>query len=475
MEASVVKLSVIMPVFNERYFVEESIRRVLAAVPERVEEMEVIVVDDASTDGTGSILEEVANANPQVRLFHQAENQGKGAALRRGIAEATGGVVLFQDADLEYDPGDYGALLEPFFTDSADVVYGSRFLTRDRRRVLYFRHTLGNRFLTLISNLTTDLNLTDMETCYKAFRREFLQSIPIRSNRFGVEPELTAKVAKRGARVFEVPISYCGRSYQEGKKITWKDGVAALGTILRYWFVDDIYDDDEYGSHILQSLDKAHRFNGWMISQIESYVGEEVLEIGAGIGNVTQHLTPRKKYTASDINPNYLDYLRNFSFGRPYLDVRKVNLEERDDFSSLQGSYDTVICINVLEHVKDPDRSLDNIFSSLLPGGRLLLYVPAGPALYGTLDEALEHRCRYTRSSLQEELRRAGFDIERLWDFNRTSVPGWYVNGKILRRTTFSRLQLKVIDSAVPVLRRVDRFLPWRGLGLFAVARKPEG
>ncbi len=197
--------------------------------------MEILVVDDGSKDGSLEILRRVAAEYPdRIRLLEQGKNQGKGSAIRRGIAEATGDLILFQDADLEYDPRDYPRLIRPFLEDGADVVYGSRFLPSDRRRVLYFRHSLGNRFLTTLSNWFTDLNLTDMETCYKVFRAPLLKSIPIRSNDFAMEPEITAKVAKRECRIFEVPISYLGRTYREGKKIGWKDAVKALRTMVKY-------------------------------------------------------------------------------------------------------------------------------------------------------------------------------------------------------------------------------------------------
>ena len=210
------KLSILVPVYNERYLVRELLRRVLAVEIAGITELEVVVVDDGSTDGTRDLLRALAAAEPRLRYFEHERNGGKGAAIRTGIAAASGDLIVFQDADLEYDPRDFARMVKPFLEDGADVVYGSRFLASDRRRVLYFRHTLGNRMLTFLSNLFTDLNLTDMETCYKMFRGPLLKSIPIRSRDFAIEPELTAKIAKRECRVFEVQISYLGRTYREG-------------------------------------------------------------------------------------------------------------------------------------------------------------------------------------------------------------------------------------------------------------------
>jgi len=339
--------------------------------------------------------------------------------------------------------------------------------------VLYFRHTLGNRSITLLSNWATALNLTDVETCYKMFRAPLLKSLPIRSNDFAMEPELTAKIAKRNCRIFEVPISYVGRTYREGKKIGWRDGVKALSTILRYKLIDDLYKEDEYGSHILHELEHARRFNRWMADAVRPWVGSRVLEIGAGIGNITDQLLPRDRYLASDINPHYLDYLRNAAVGKPYLEVARVDLEARSDFEPLGGAFDTVVCLNVLEHVRDPAAALDHMAHALAPGGRLVLYVPQGQGLYGTLDEVLGHRCRYDPGMLGRELTAAGLELVHLRQFNRFSVPGWWLNGRVLRRRRFSRLQLKVLELGMPVIRRLDPVLPWRGLGLVAVAEKP--
>jgi glycosyltransferase involved in cell wall biosynthesis len=245
------KVSVVIPVYNEKATIEEILRRVVDTDVRK----EVIIVDDCSSDGTRQMLEnlatrqangetEVPGQNPEdslslkdLRFFFQQVNQGKGAALRRGFKEATGEIVLVQDADLEYDPRDYGKLLEPIVDGRADVVYGSRFLGGPQR-VHYFWHYVANRMLTLLSDIFTNLKLTDMETCYKVFRKEVLQEIELKSDRFGFEPEITAKIAKRDWRIYEVPISYAGRTYEEGKKITWKDGVQALWCIVRYSFGD---------------------------------------------------------------------------------------------------------------------------------------------------------------------------------------------------------------------------------------------
>ena len=219
-----------MPVYNERATLREVVAKVLA-VPM---EIELICVDDGSRDGSREILAELQSLYPQIRVVLQPHNMGKGAALRRGIQEATGDFVIIQDADLEYDPAEYPQMLEPLIQGKADVVFGSRFLGGAPHRVLYFWHSVGNSALTLLSNCLTNINLSDMETCYKVFRREIIQSIPIEENRFGFEPEITVKVARRHLRIYEVGISYWGRTYEEGKKIGWKDGFRALYCLLKY-------------------------------------------------------------------------------------------------------------------------------------------------------------------------------------------------------------------------------------------------
>ena len=465
-------LSVLVPVYNERHLVEFSLRRVLGVRSELVSSLQVIVVDDCSTDGTRDVLQRLAAEDDRILLLRHDRNQGKGAAIRTAIAHAVGDICIVHDADLEYHPDDIPSLLLPFAKEGADAVFGSRYLPSLYRRTLMYRHTLLNKFLTAVGNWFSDLNLSDLETGYKAVKTDLLKSIPIRSHDFRFEVEITFKLAKRRARIFEVPIRYLPRSYEEGKKIRGRDGFRALAAMIRFWLVDDIYHDDEYGSAILVQLESARKFNLWMGKSLRPYVGDRVLEIGAGIGNLSNQFIPRELYVVSDINPHYLHYLYSYSHGKPYMQVHHIDAGTPAHFEALQGQFDTVLMINVLEHVPDEQTALSNVRSALAPGGRVIILVPNHPSLYGTLDQVLGHRERYTATSLRIGLEKAGFRIDTFFDFNRCSVPGWWLNGKVLRKKTFSKVQLKFLNTAVPLFRQIDQFWPWEGLSLIAVAVK---
>src|SRR5215813_6478864 len=273
-------LSVIVPVYNERLTIRRLVERV-CAVPIR---KEIIVVDDASTDGTTDLIREIASAGDtdpmnRIRALFHPQNAGKGAAIRTAIPAVTGDIALIQDADLEYDPDEYPNLIEPILAGHADVVFGSRFLGGPHR-VLFFRHSMGNKLLTFMSNLFTDLNLTDMETCYKVFRSDVLKRLHLVSNRFGIEPEMTAKVARLGVRVYEVPVSYHGREYWEGKKIGWKDGVAAIWTIAKTSLIDD-FEQPDAGPGVRRPR-PTRRYTDWLWSRVAPFVGDRVLEVGGG-------------------------------------------------------------------------------------------------------------------------------------------------------------------------------------------------
>jgi len=430
---------------------------------------EIVVVDDASTDGTREFLSSLP-AEPGLRVVLQPENRGKGAAVRRGLTEAQGEVVIIQDADLEYDPRDYTKLIEPIDQGLADVVYGSRFLGWPRR-VLHFRHQLANRFLTTLSNLATDLNLTDMETCYKMMTREVARSLRLRSDRFAIEPEITAKIARLGYRVYEVPISYHGRDYWEGKKITWTDGVAAVWTILRCAFVDDEENEDA-GYRILRRMQKVSRYNRWMWQQLERFVGHRVLEVGSGVGNMTRFLLGRERIVATDLNEKYLKILHHLFDEYPHVVIERFDLNKEAPSWGAER-IDTVLCLNVLEHVERDDEALASLFRVLEPGGRLVLLVPALRALYGSLDRALAHHRRYAREELLAKVRRAGFEVEDSWFFNLLGVAGWYLNSRLLRRTTFPPVQLALYDRLVPLFRLESRFRLPVGMSLIAIGRKP--
>jgi len=463
------KLSVVMPVFNEQATLEQVVGRVLK-IPLSIE---LICIDDGSTDRSREILEQLQARHPQVRVILQLRNMGKGAALRRGIQESTGDFVIIQDADLEYDPAEYPVLLRPLIEGKADVVYGSRFLGSGPHRVLYFWHSVGNWILTLISNALTNMNMTDMETCYKVFRTSLLRSIPIRSNRFGIEPELTIKVARREVRIYEMPISYHGRSYEEGKKIGFWDAIHAVYVILRYSLTKDIYKDT--GPEVLNVLSDARRFNRWMADIIRPYVGKRVLEIGAGIGNLTRQLVGRRElYIVGDIEEEHLACLRTRFHHRSNVHICYCDLTNPADFAAFRETVDSVSCLNVLEHVEDDLQGLRNIHSALRPGGRAIILVPQGQEIFGTLDIALGHYRRYQHAELQQRMESTGFHVDQILEFNRISRPGWYVTGRILKKTTLSPFQLKIFDRLVWLWRLVDNHLPWQPTSIIAIGIKKE-
>jgi glycosyltransferase involved in cell wall biosynthesis len=473
-------LSVLVPVYNEEYLVAASLERLMCLADSPcLERVQIIVVNDGSSDRTREAISqfrELLAGTPSDKLqwlFIQHEkNKGKAAAIHTALSAATEELCVIHDADLEYHPGDLKKMVEVFLAEQADAVFGSRFLASEYRRVLFFRHELGNRFLTLLCNMVSDLNLSDMETCYKMVRTGLLKSIPLTGKGFEIEPEITIKLAKRGARIFEVPIRYAGRTYQEGKKINWRDGIRAVSAIFRFSISDQIYVEDAYGSQILGRLNRAPRFTRWMADVIRPYIGHTVLEIGAGIGNLTAQLIPRASYWATDINPLYLMYLENVGRNRPYMTVSFTDAERVATYPKDQ-KFDTVICLNVVEHLADDRGALLNIRSALDAGGRAIILVPCGPSLYGTLDEVLGHQRRYTRETLKELVISADFELEKMIEFNRIGVVAWWVNGRLLRRRTFGLWQIKALNVMTPVFCAIDKLLPLPPLSLIAVVRKP--
>ena len=476
-------LSVVVPVYNEQYTVEASLSRlrILGESP-LLRHIKVIVVDDHSTDGTPTALsrfQELIGVSFGCGKFtwkflRHEQNRGKGAAIRTGLEFADADLTVIHDADLEYHPRDLLRMVPLFLEEDADAVFGSRFLPGAFKRALFFRHEIGNKLLTLLCDLVCDLNLTDIETCYKIVRTWLLKSIPLESSDFRIEPELTIKLAKRGARIFEVPISYSGRTYQEGKKISWQDGFLALWAIFSFGISDRIHVADEFGSQILVRLSRAPRFNRWVADVVRWYVRDRVLEVGAGTGNLTVNLAPRSVYWATDVNPFYLDALRKLGHTRPYLRVQFVDVNRPETLPGGQV-FDTVICLNVLEHVENDVAALRNLWGVLEEGGRAIVLVPQGPRLYGTLDRVLGHRRRYTERQLAAAGEQAGFRVREILKFNRAGVLAWWLNGKVLRRKTFSLWQIKLLNLLTPLFRILDARLPLPPLSLIAVFEKSGG
>jgi SAM-dependent methyltransferase len=464
-----VKLSVLMPVYNEARTLRTIVRRVLDAPVDGA--LELVAVDDGSTDRSFEVLHELASLDDRIVVLRHPVNRGKGAAIRTAIARMTGDVAVVQDSDLEYDPAEFPRLLKPIVEDRADAVFGSRFAASPERRVLLYWHSLGNRILTWVTNILNDLNLTDMETCYKAVRADVLKGLRLGSERFGIEPELTTRLAQSGARIYEVPISYHGRTYAEGKNIGWRDGAQAMWLLFKFRFIDTRFTED-HGRATLESLGTSPHISQWMVEQFDGALGDRVLEAGSGTGNLTPLLLDRERIVALDVDPSYVrrldhryGHLENFT-------VIEADLEDPDVFAKLESEeLDTVLCVNVLEHLDRPDVAVQGFHRILQPGGRALILVPAHGSLYSAMDKAIEHRQRYEGPELRKLLEDAGFEIERVSQFNRLGVVGWFVN-RWIGRTTISRPQVFAFRLMLPLARVLEGVRKLPGLSWIAVARK---
>ncbi len=463
-------LSILIPAYNEEATLKVCVETVLkASLPEGLKR-EVIIVDDCSTDATWHLAQKLAEKHPEIRVFRQETNCGKGAAIRRAIAELSGDLAIFQDADLEYDPEDYERLLGPILSGKADVVFGSRF-TGVERKVLYFWHTIGNRVLTLLANMLNDMNLTDMESCYKVFTAEALRALPLESNRFGIEPEVVAKVARNRFRVYEVPISYNGRTYEEGKKITWRDGVAALWFILKYRFSSRYAD---VGKVALDSLEQAPRFNEWMFDRIKPFLGKRIAELGSGRGNLSKLLRKQGDVLLTDNRGAYLQELESRWGHLSSVRVAPLDLLDSAEYQALaEFNTDTVVCLNVLEHIEDDLFVLQRLQQVLPSGARLVFLVPFNPKLYSNFDRELGHFRRYQRNELENKMTQNGFQVERQFFFNKVGVLAWWAGNVLCRQRTITPWQLKIYNLLTPLFRIADHCLPISGLSTVVIAKKP--
>lgn len=464
------KLSILIPIFNERRTLRTIIKRILNA-PLHMQ-FELIIVDDCSTDGSVEVLEELAANDERIRVFFHERNTGKGGAVHTAIEQMTGDIAIIQDADLEYDPAEISRVIEPIVDGRAEAVFGSRFAGSECRRVLYYWHSIGNKFLTWMANCVCDLNLTDMETCYKAVKSEILKQTPLRFKRFGIEPELTIRLAQWGARIYEVPISYSGRTYAEGKKITWVDGLQALAVIFFTAFIDRRFTTHD-GYYILTAV-RGDRLNKWMFKQFQRFVGQRVLEAGCGIGSLTCLMLDRDSLTSVDVDPLYVQMLsRRFGHLENFR-VLQIDLASPTDYGSFENeSFDTIICLNVMEHLEDDLQLLQNFNRLLAPGGHAIILVPQHKALFNEVDRTLGHYRRYDKKDLHEKMAAAGFDVVQVSDFNKLGCPGWWLNGNILHRRHITPHQLWLFDLLIPFAKLMEQIPGFPALSVIATGRKP--
>lgn len=471
-EAGRVRLSVLMPVYNEARTLRTVIDRVLDALIDY--DVELVCVDDASQDRSWDILEGLGAADARVRVFRHPFNRGKGAAIRTAIEKMRGEIAIIQDADLEYTPAEIPTVIRPIIDGRADAVFGSRYAASPERRVSFFWHTLGNKVLTGLSNLLNDLNLTDMETCYKAVRSDLLRDLRLTSDRFGIEPEITARLAQWGARIYEVPISYHGRSYAEGKNIGWRDGLQALWLIIRFRFLDTRFTDDA-AYHRLRTLTRVPRVNRWRFMAVEDDVGRRVLEVGAGLGAITQELIDRDQLYCVDGQRSHVTLLERRFGHLDNVSVGHVDLENLDHSLRMLAipPVDTVISFNTLECVKHDQGALRAMVGVLPPGGSLVLVVSAQSSLFSEADRRLGRIRRYDPEGLAALVRQAGLEDFTVREFNRLGGLAWRL-ASLLHRIEPSELWMRVFSLLLPLARLVERMPSLPGLNLVVVARLPR-
>lgn len=485
------KLSILVPIYNERIYLREVFSRICAvSFPRVISSVEIIAINDGSRDGTEEWLRELQNdfrerfgkklsIPSSFHFLSHGENRGKGFAVRWGIDCSTGDLVVIQDADLEYNPADYLQLLEPLLSNQAEIVFSNRF-SGAKRRILFFRHALFNKALNLLMNLCSNSGFTDIGSGYKAFKGNLLRSLNLSSERFGIEVELAARAAQTGARIFEVGISYQGRSYEEGKKIGWKDGIAAVFHTVKFVLLDrvpykpgikqtlnalDVASDLLYKAPLAEELERLH-------------LGPEktALEIGAGIGSITQLLVSKfKTVVASDIDPEMAVRLaERFHYVEGFSSVVWDASRRAGDPANPQeirlGKFDLIVAFNVLEHLPDASLAIAEWKKLLTPEGKLLILVPFSKKLFTPVDRAIGHYTRYSKSELTQLFKEQGVQVSRMRYLNPLGILGWVINGKILKRDFLPEGQISLYRAMKPFVSPFERLLEkFVGLSILAV------
>lgn len=464
------KLSVLVPIYNERWTIADCLRRVKAV--NFGLELEIIAVDDGSSDGSPEAITQLQSEIPELKLYRQPHNMGKGAAIRRAIEEATGDVVVIQDADLEYDPADLPNLLSPIRQGIADAVFGSRF-AGSVRKSLPFWHAQINGCLTLASNMITGTSLTDMETCYKVVRADILRELRLTRNSFTIEPELTCRLAQWGARIYEVPISYSGRSFEEGKKIRPVDGIKALATLVNARFIDNQFSRVPEDA-MQRSLRRARRYNRYLVDMVEPFLGNRILDAGSGIGNLSGMLLRRERVVMAEYDTHRADRLRQRFGSRSNVQICEADVAEREFVDAMESEQlDTVLSINALQQIGPDFLVLRNFYKMLSSGGNCVIIVPNDLRLYSAIDSALGHQRRYECKHLRKLMERVGFEIVEQRTFNKLGAWGWRLLGLGLGRKRFGAIATMTMDRVWPIAKHLDKVMPGPAMSQLIVGRKP--
>ncbi|MDX9755310.1 MAG: glycosyltransferase [bacterium] len=455
------RLSVIIPVFNEINTIEEIVRRVQVADYDK----EIIIVDDGSTDGTVECLQRLQQAYPEIKVVFKEDNEGKGAAIREAVPFVTGDAVVIQDADLEYYPDELGAMMKIIADGKAEVVFGTRF--QGQHRVFLFTHYLASKFLTVLCNLLFNTILSDMGVCYKMFRADLFKTLPLRANGFGFDAEVAGYVFRKRYIVYEMPISYNGRSYEDGKKLRWTDLFPML-----YWLLRVRLTTIDIGEETLCRLQSVNRYYQIFYERIEHLIGRRIIEIGSGNGNFTRFLLGRDVVVATDLSENHLRTLRQRFVENDRVHIYPYDAAQSPSDEIKSHRADTLVCLNVLEHIEDDRAALRGMRETLVKGGRMILLVPCIKALFGSMDVGLDHFRRYTKKELVERVKEAGFEIEDTFFYNMWGVPGWFVNGRIFRRKVLPKYQLYFFTLLHPLVRMERYFKTPFGLSVIVIAKK---
>jgi len=459
-------LSIIVPSFNEAATLSEAIHRLWSiSFPLKTE---IILVDDGSSDTSWEIAGQLKEESPlPFLLLRHERNRGKTAAIRTGLEAASGSFTLIYDADLEYDPGDIPALLAPILDGRADAVYGSRFLSPERR-VLFFWHALGNRLVTALANMFANLNLTDMETCFKLIRTSTLKEMRIRSERFGYEPEVTVKLGRLGQRIYEIPIRYSGRSYEEGKKIGWKDAVRAIGTIIRAGIFEVPVTTPASVTRF--ALSRLGSYYAELLKRVDPPPGDAVLEVASGAGEIARHLSQRTRLLLTDPRADDVDRLRIDFSHRPNVEVVQWD-PCSGPMNSPPEQFDTVITFHSMACFENEGSALKTMAAHMKPEGSMVLLLPAHPSLYSAVDRGLGRSHRFTRSSIGSLLDEAGLRTEKIVQVNFMGAVGWWLGRISSGSSQIHPWQVKIFRLFMPLVKLERWITPPTGLSWLVTAR----